>query len=137
MKNLSRIMVCFGLLIVVLSATMSCCSKRRLEKKHLAEVTKFHQTIANQKELLESANFKLDSLMSVPAKIDTVIKHTQIIIDHTDSLVRINNEMLMRLRGIQFDTDTIKSILRSGNRFTESFKQADRAFDSIVGVRRW
>ena len=105
-------MISLTVIVTVLSTTMSCCSKRKLERKHLAEIEGFHRTISEQGEIIRYNKMMLDSLSSLPPKVDTLIKHTQIIIDNTDSLVRINNEMLIKLRLIKFDTDTIKSILR-------------------------
>jgi len=51
------------------------------------------------------ANLKLDSLQSLPAKVDTVIKFQTQIIERTDTLILVNKEILL-------NTDTIKSELR-------------------------
>lgn len=54
---------------------------------------------------LNLANLKLDSLQSLPAKIDTVIEVQTTIVERTDTLILINKEILL-------NTDTIKHELR-------------------------
>ena len=54
---------------------------------------------------LNLANLKLDSLQSLPAKIDTVIEVQTKIVERTDTLILINRDILM-------NTDTIKNELR-------------------------
>lgn len=84
---------------------VSCCSKHKLIKQHNLELKELNDTLSKQTKLL-------DSLSTIPPKIDTVIKHTERIIDNTDSLVKLNNQMYNKILQIKFDTDTIKNIIR-------------------------
>ena len=96
-----------------LAVTTSCCNSSRLQRKHTNEVKAFNEQINGLNNELQRQTAMLDSLQGLPVKVDTVIRHTERIIDNTDSLVIINNRMLQMLHGISFDADTIKKILRS------------------------
>jgi len=110
----------FSAAIVALAILTSCCNSTRLQRKHTNEVKAFNEQISGLNSELQRQTAMLDSLQGLPAKVDTVIRHTERIIDNTDSLVIINNRMLQMLHGISFDTDTIKRILRN-EKFNDIF----------------
>jgi protein involved in ribonucleotide reduction len=122
MKNLSRIMTSLAVIAIVLLMTMSCCSKRKLTK----ELTALRKENTEQTALLRKQSVQIDSLMVLPAKVDTVIQKVdvvrELVIDLTDTITKQNNMMYKTLLENQIEilktrknTDTIKGILRHGN----------------------
>ncbi len=62
------------------------------------------------KELIE-ANIKLDSLKSLPAKVDTVYKVTKEILTKTDTLIITNKKILDNTEEIKADVKTLKKVI--------------------------
>lgn len=54
---------------------------------------------------------KLDSLQSLPAKVDTVIVNTELIIERTDTLILTNKKILDNTEVIKADVREIKNTL--------------------------
>ena len=70
--------------------------------KGAKELTKF---VNKQNELLKNQSLKIDSLMQLPEKVDTIVKIQKKIVYKTDTLIFIN-------KNIMLNTDTIKNELR-------------------------
>jgi glutaredoxin 2 len=95
--------VLIGLLIVAMGFGGGYFTGAKVEKKkseqHLFEMLENTDKVVNQ------LNSKIDSLSNLPAKVDTVIVNTEIIIEKTDTLILMSND-------IYKNTDTIKNELR-------------------------
>ncbi len=61
-------------------------------------------------ELIE-ANIKLDSLKSLPAKVDTVYQVTKEILTKTDTLILTNKKILDNTEEIKADVKKLKEVI--------------------------
>lgn len=61
-----------------------------------------------QREQLSEANRKLDSLVLVPEKVDTVIRYVTKIEQKTDTLILVSNKILQNTEEIKQDVKKIK-----------------------------
>lgn len=102
--------VLIGLLIIAVGFGGGYFTGAKVEKKkasqHLVEV------VENTDRIVNELNAKIDSLSYLPAKVDTVIVNTEVIIEKTDTLILMSND-------IYRNTDTIKHELR---RFIEKYE---------------
>ena len=114
MKYKLTIIAVIALAVMVTTCT-SCTSNRqvqRLKAQHVQELHNVNNQLTQANDELLKQTEMLDSLMGLPAQVDTIVRHTERIIDNTDSLVIINNNMLRMLHRVEWNTDTIIRILR-------------------------
>jgi len=105
---------------VIVTTCTSCTSQRQMNNliaQHTLELHEVNTQLSTANEELVRQTAMLDSLMGLPEQIREVIITQDRIIDNTDSLVVINNQMLRRLHKIENNTDTILDILRTKGTF--------------------
>lgn len=73
--------------------------QKQLSKNEVAELVRENQIKIDQLQI------RIDSLRSVPAKIDTIVKYIPKIVERTDTLILISKDTYL-------NTDTIKLELR-------------------------
>jgi len=111
-------------LSVIVTTCTSCTSQRQMNNliaQHTLELHEVNAQLSTANEELIRQTAMLDSLMGLPEQIREVIITQDRIIDNTDSLVIINNNMLRRLHRIEDNTDTIIQILRQRTVFDDKF----------------
>ncbi len=130
---ITLIVLCFTLL-----ASTSCCSKRKLQKQYNENLELLNNSIDSLNNQLHYQTVILDSLSTIPPKIDTIVELQYRIIDNTDSLVKTNNTILNTLRNVKADTDTIKYILRNDSSTTNIKHRSPAPYngDARLKIRR-
>ena len=117
MKNWKYLaLVGLSLCLASLLLNTSCVSQRTvrdLVAQHTLELHQVNNQLTQANDELIRQTEMLDSLMGLPEQIREVIITQDRIIDNTDSLVIINNNMLRILHRVEWNTDTILQLLRS------------------------
>jgi len=116
MKNWKYLaLIGLSLCLASLLLNTSCVSQRTvrdLVAQHTLELHQVNNQLTQANDELIRQTEMLDSLMGLPEQIREVIITQDRIIDNTDSLVIINNNMLRMLHRVEWNTDTILNILR-------------------------
>ena len=93
----------------------SCVSQRTvrdLVAQHALELNQVNNQLSQANNELLKQTAMLDSLLPLVGQVETIIEVQERIVDNTDSLVIINNNMLRMLHRVEWNTDTILNILR-------------------------
>jgi hypothetical protein len=63
--------------------------------------------------LNEANTYKLDSLLTLPAKIDTVEVHIETVRYKTDTIIQMNKAVLNKLDSVHSDTQAIRRVVEN------------------------